>query len=174
MIHPRPPMPAGRLGRVGLVALLVLVFGGVALAATAFSDSYQTARQRSDNGAPTWYRTALTGSDSTSSTTAISAQSVSGGDTFLKVNVRGTAPGATACVLVLTAGPGSTTYDTVAGVQTATFTTAFSGSSKYQPYAPLYFSLDGAASYDVRVIAVSSGTADLKAMTVGAASFSAE
>lgn len=123
-----------------------------------------------------FYREDLDGSDSrTYSATPIDAQAVNGGDTTLVVVPRLGAPSRTCTVEVgLYQRIGDTyTFLCVADSQTATSTDSTDGTG-YFAARPLYFALNGAHYYDVRVTAVSAGTADLKAWTIGAASTAAE
>lgn len=158
--------------RIALALVAVLLCAGVALAAQQVFDSAGIVK-RAGGSVQTWYLTGLTGTHSRTSATPVDLQQVQGGDTYLRVNVRGTVPGGTACFVVWTGGTDET-LDSIAGIQTATLAVDNPGSAGYQPTIPLYFDVAGARVYDVRCVAVSAGTVDVKAATIGAASFAAE
>lgn len=155
---------------------LVLALGALLLvAAPAIATTvYEAIREvrRPSGGAQTWYRTGLDGTDTVDST-PVDPQTIQGFDTYLKVVVRGTdgSGAATACVVVTT-GVSGTTQDAIAGVQTVTLTTHNLGDGYLAE--PLYFAVGGEHYYDVRCVAVSSGTVDIQAMTCGASSVVAE
>lgn len=161
--------------RAGLLAVaLLLAVAGVALAEVV-QENYKPVRQHTSRGAPGFYRTALDGSDSeTYSATPVDPQPV-GGDTTLVVVTRHTV-GSTAQVevgLYTTVSGGTYSFMGVADVQTASASQKTDGTG-WLPVRPLYFPLNGAQAYDVRVTDVSSGTVDVKAWTIGAASAAAE
>lgn len=157
-----------------LAPLFLVLLAGLAVAGTVVHDSV-TAAKRAAGGAQTWFATGLTGNHSSTSATAVDRQFISGGDTYLRVKVRGSSGSgaATACIMVLAAGTDGV-LDSIAGVQTVTLSAFSIGGNGYQPLAPIYFDLSSETSYDVRVIAVSAGTVDLEANTCGAASIAAE
>lgn len=130
---------------------------------------------RSDRGVPGFFAENLDGSDSqTYGSTPVRSQPVHGGDTYLVVVPR-LAAGATCKVEVGLYFRNQDGYSFLglAGSQVATATDATDGTGYYDD-DPLIFPLLGAHYYDVRVVDVSSGTVDLKAWTVGAASVAAE
>lgn len=161
--------------KIGLALCALLLVAG-AVYAQSVHDVYKTAKSPSNNGAPGFYRTAVDGTDSkTYSTTPIDPQAVSGGDTFLVVTPRHSAGSTTMQVevgLYFESG-GTYSFMTVAGVQTSTSTERTDGTG-YFATAPLYFPLNGAKFYDVRVTAASAGTCALKAWSCGAGSMAAE
>lgn len=162
--------------RVALWAPLALVLMAALVYAQAVQENYKTvASLTGTNVAPTFYRTALSGSDSvTYSSTPVDPQPVNG-DPVLVVVPRHSAGSATAQIEVGLYHEAGNVYSFlgVADVQTSTSTTRTDGTG-YYPNAPLYFSLGAAKAYDVRVTAVSAGTVSLKAWTMGAASKAAE
>lgn len=161
----------------GRAALLAIAFcfsaGGIALAAGVAYDSIAASMQ-ADGGAPTWYLTGLTGNHSRTSATPVDRQPLVNSEAYVKVKVRGTidSGAATACIVVYTAGVGGT-LDSIAGIQTATMLVDNLGGGGYLA-EPLYFAVDGEHYYDVRCVAVSSGTVDLQVSTCGASSVAAE
>lgn len=160
-------------GRSTLLAIaLIFAAGGIALAAGVAYDSIAASAQ-ADGGAATWYRTGLTGNDSRVSATPVDRQPIANSEAYVKVKVRGSVgSGAqTACIVVYTAGV-SGTLDDIAGIQTATVLVDNLGDGYLAE--PLYFPVDGEHYYDVRCVAVSSGTVDLKVSTCGSASVVAE
>lgn len=161
--------------RTALLALVPLLLIAGAALASSVHDVYKSVTTAS-RSAVGFYRTALDGTDSrTYSATPIDAQAVLGGDTTLVVVPRLGAASRTVTVEVgLYQRVGDTyTFLAVADSQTATSTASTDGTG-YFAARPLYFPLNGAQYYDVRVTAVSAGTADLKAWTIGAASAAAE
>lgn len=165
----RPVPPWGR------AALLVLVLGVVA-AAAVYQENYARVVSPTGNTAPTFYRTALSGGDSTTFTATPVNPQPCNGDTTIVVVPRHTASGGTATLVVglyYWDAANGYSFMGVADVQTST-STQYYDSTGYYPVAPLYYTTAGATYYDVRNTAVSAGTVSLKAWTIGAASKAAE
>lgn len=160
--------------RLALVAIAMLLAAGVAFAGAIVHDSALRST-RPGGGDPTWFKTGLTGNHSKTSATPVDLQYVQGGDVLLRVNVRGSASGGTGTIEVWTSDQTTGSLDD-ARVQSQTFTlgTDNRAATGYQPAQPLYFDIAGDVAYDVRLVALSSGTADLKATTLGAGSKAAE
>lgn len=162
-------------GRAHVGALLLLLAcASMALAATQVTDTWTTARTLSSSAAPAVYRTVTSGAaDSIVTTVAIDPQSVFMGDTTLVVYSRHTVSGGTAQIEVWLYGA-SSAYIGVADVQTATSTARTDGAGAFYPTRPLYFPLNGATRYDVRVTNVSAGDVSIIAHSIGQGSIAAE
>lgn len=142
---------------------------------TAVHDVYRSAHRESDNGPPALFATGLS-ADARTYSAPLRPQPVKGGDTTLVVVPRMGASGRTATVevgLYHRAADGTYTFLCPAGAQVATATPATDGTGFY-PAEPLLFPLMGATHYDVRVVASSAGTVDVRAWTAGAVSAAAE
>ena len=158
----------------GLGLLFVLLFAIGAFAATQVTDAWSSARRVSSTAAPTTYRTVASGAlDSIVTTTAIDPQSVYMGDTTLVVYLRTTNNAATGTVEVWLYGA-SSAFIGVSDVQNFVATTRTDGAGNFYPVRPLYFPLNGATSYDVRVSALSAGSVSLVAHSIGQGSIAAE
>lgn len=162
------------LGRVLRYVFLFMFVAAAAWAGTATNDQWVTARKRSSTAAPSYYRTAVAGADSTVTTVPINLQSVFGGDTTLVVSLGFTNNAAVATVECWVYGA-SSTFLYVADVQTQTATARsdLAGTTFYA-VRPTYFPLNGATSYDVRITSLSAGTVSVMAYTIGSASIAAE
>lgn len=152
---------------------LTLLCAVVAVAATQITDTYSTARLRTSSAAPVPYRTVTSGApDSIVTSVAIDPQAVFMGDTTLVVYTRHSTGGTTAQVEVWLYGQAAG-FIGIADVQTAT-STAHSDGTDFFPIRPLYFPLNGATTYDVRVTNVSAGDVDVLAHSIGQGSIAAD
>lgn len=156
-----------------VLALVALLLVAVPALATTVYDAIRPARQ-ADDGDATWYMTGLTGNHSRTSSTAVDLQAIQGDDTYVKLKARSTVGNGavTACFAVYTGGTDGV-LDSIAGIQTVTFGIDSMTAGRYLA-EPIYFDVGGESVYDVRCVAVSAGTVDIKVNTCGAASHAAE